>query len=87
MKLKDGFILRQIGAQHIVVPVGAQTVDFDCMLTLNGTGALLWQKLQEECTEEELVAALLAEYDVSDDTARADVARFVGSLQEAALLR
>ena len=86
MKLKDGFVLRRIGGHHIVVPIGAQTVDFNCMLTLNDTGAFLWQKLQEEITEEALTAALLEEYDVTEDAARADVARFIDSLREAALL-
>lgn len=85
MKLKDGFVLRQIGGHHIVVPIGVQTVDFNCMLTLNETGAFLWQQLQEECTQEQLITALLEEYDVSEQTARADVAKFVESLRQSEL--
>lgn len=86
MKLKNGFVLRQIGGHYIVVPIGVQTVDFNCMLTLNDTGACLWRHLQEDCTQEQLVAALLEEYDVTEETARTDVAKFVENLRQTELL-
>ncbi len=86
MKLKSGFVLRSVGGHSVVVPVGAQTVDFNCMITLNDTGAFLWQQLQEERSVQELVAALLAEYEVDAVTAEADVTRFVEKLQQAELL-
>lgn len=86
MKLKDGFLLRQVGGNHIVVPVGAQTVDFRCIITLNETGAVMWEKLKNECTQKDLVDALLAEYDVTEEIAAADVVAFVNALQEKKLL-
>ncbi len=86
MKLKDGFVLRTVGTNHLVVPVGAQTVDFRCLITLNETGAFLWQQLQQERQAEELTAALLEEYEVSAEQAAADVAAFAAKLQEAGLL-
>ncbi len=86
MKLKDGFVLRRVGGHSIVVPVGAQTVDFTCMITLNDTGAFLWQQLQDERTAQELVQALLEEYEVEPAVAEADVARFIEKLQQAELL-
>ncbi len=86
MKLKSGFILRNVAGHSIVVPVGAQTVDFNCMITLNDTGAFLWQQLQEERSMQELTDALLAEYEVDTATAEADVASFVEQLQQAELL-
>ena len=86
MKIKEGFILRTVGGNHIVVPVGAQTVDFRGIITLNETGVFLWNLLQEDCTEEQLTEALLAEYDVAADVAAADVSRFAESLRQADLL-
>ena len=86
MKLKSGFVLKTVGDNHIVVPVGAQTVDFRCMITLNETGAFLWKLLETEQTEETLVAALLEEYDVTKDRAAADVAAFLTSLRDGSLL-
>ena len=79
MKMKDGFLLRQVAGQTVVLPVGGD-LDLNMMITLNDTGAFLWEKLQEETDEAALVAALLAEYDVDEDTARSAVAAFVEKL-------
>lgn len=86
MKIKEGFLLRQVGGNNIVVPVGAQAVDFRCIITLNEVGAFLWQKLAVDATVADLVAALLAEYDVTAAIATADVERFVANLREKNLL-
>ena len=86
MKIKDGFLLRQVGGNHVVVPVGAQSVDFRCLITLNEVSAFLWKQLAADSTVESLVAALLAEYDVTADIATVDVERFVANLREKNLL-
>ena len=80
MKLKDGFILRQVAGKTVVLPCD-ETLDLNMMITLNGTGAFLWEMLQEEITQEALVAALLGEYDVDEETAKASVAAFVEKLK------
>lgn len=56
------------------------------MIRLNDTGAFLWEQLGADTTEDVLVRALLAEYAVDEDTARADVAVFLGKLRDADLL-
>ncbi len=87
MKLKAGFVLRQVAGSYVVVAVGLQTLDFKGMIRLNETGAFLWKQLAEnECTEESLVTAMTNEYDVDDNTAASDVGAFVKSLREADLL-
>ena len=80
MKLKDGFLLREIAGQTVVLPVSGD-LDLNMMITLNGTGAFLWEHLQKETTEEALVAELLKEYDVDEATAAASVAAFVQKLR------
>ena len=86
MKIKNGFVLRSVGGHSIVVPVGAQTIDLNCMITLNDTGAFLWQRLQQDCTAQELTEALLAEYEIETAVAEADVAGFIEKLEQAELL-
>ncbi len=86
MKIKEGFVLKTVGDNHIVVPVGARTVDFRCMITLNETGAFLWKQLGENCDEAALQKALLAEYDVTAELAEKDIAAFVEKLRESDLL-
>lgn len=86
MKIKEGFLLRQVGDNHIVVPVGTQMVDFRCIITLNETGAFIWKQLQTPCTKEDIVSALLAEYDVPAELAAADVDVYLTALREKDLL-
>ena len=86
MKIKEGFLLKEIAGSYVVVPVGEKLVDFQMMVTLNETGAFLWEKLANDTTEEELVAALLGEYDVDEQTAKADVSEFIKTLNEKEIL-
>ena len=81
MKLKDGFILRSVAGQSVVLPTGGD-LDLNMMITLNDTGAFLWEKLENETNEAELVTALLAEYDVDQETAEKAVAAFVKKLED-----
>ena len=81
MKLKDGFILREVAGQTVVLPVGGD-LDLNMMITLNETGAFLWKRLENENDEAGLVAALLAEYDVDEATAKTAVEGFVAKLNE-----
>lgn len=86
MRIKKGFLLRKVLEDYVVVPVGAGSLDFDGMVTLNETGAFLWEALAEEKTEEELVEALTEQYEVTREQAQASTARFVRKLQEADFL-
>ena len=81
MKLKDDFILRQVAGQTVVLPTGGE-LDLNMMITLNETGAFLWEHLQSETDEAALVAALLGEYDVDEATAKKAVENFVAKLRE-----
>ena len=81
MKMKEGFLLREVAGQTVVLPIGAD-MDMNMMITLNETGAFLWEKLQEETDEAGLVNALLAEYDVDEATAKQAVENFVAKLSD-----
>ncbi len=81
MKLKEGFVLRDVAGSCVVVPTGAD-INFNGMISLNDTGKTLWQRLQTEATVDDLIAALTAEYDVDADTARAGAERFIEKLRQ-----
>lgn len=81
MKLKDGFILRTVAGQTVVLPTG-DDLDLNMMITLNDTGAFLWQQLQNPADEAQLTAALMKEYDVDPERAARAVADFVKKLHE-----
>jgi hypothetical protein len=55
-------------------------------LGANEAGALLWQKLVEGTTHDELESVLTTEYGIDAATAEADVDRFLAELTSAGLL-
>ena len=80
MKIKKGFVVREVGGETVVVPVGAMSKTFHGMINLNETGAFLWSFFQTEHSVEEGVKALLGEYDVDEEIAKLDVEKFVATL-------
>lgn len=80
MRIKEGYILREVAGNNIVVAVGGESVNFDGIKTLNETGTFLWRNIEKGMDEEKLVKALLDEYEVDEKTAKADVAEFVSLL-------
>ena len=70
----------------MVIPIGEQSVDFQAMITLNETGAFLWEKLQEEMSEEQLVCALTDVYEVGKEIAEGDVRKFLSILRRKNIL-
>ena len=87
MKLKDGFVLEEVGGTFIAVAVGQRAEEFKIMIKLNSTGAFLWKTMaQRNVTEGDLLRELLASYSVSEDIARRDVAAFVKTLSDGGLL-
>lgn len=86
MKIKEGFVIKNIAGTNVVVPLGSNTVSFRAIITLNESGAFIWKQLETERTEDQLVTALINEYDIDEATARADIKELIGKMQEAELL-
>ena len=80
MKIKEGFVLEEVGGTYLAVAVGAMAGSFNGMVRLNGTGAFLWNLLSEgEKTREELVKELVKTY---DDVTEKDVLPGVIAFEE-----
>ena len=86
MKIKKGFVVRKVGNEHVVVPVGELSKTFHGMINLNETGAFLWNFFTTEHTVDEAVAALCAEYEVEEERARADAEKFAEVLTQSAFV-
>ncbi len=86
MKIKDGFMLREVAGQWVVIPLGERVVEFNGIMTLSESGALLWKQMEQNITEEELLKVILAEYSVDEETAREDISEFIKKINTAGLL-
>jgi hypothetical protein len=86
MKIKEGFMLKQVCEEFMVVPVGAASVDFKSVIRLNETGAFLWNLLEKGATKEDMLKDILDEYDVSAEIASADIDTFILKLTDAGII-
>ncbi len=85
MKIKEGFILRNVAGNNVVVPIGQATIDFNGMMSLNETGAFLFEKMLKGTTREELIEALKKEYEIEEALARKDVDDFIAKVESEGL--
>ena len=87
MRIKKAFTIQKVGGSWIAVAVGETSKTFHGMVRLNETGAFLWKKMTEaDRTVDELVDALLAEYEVDRETATRDVENLVNQFRESGIL-
>lgn len=75
MRIKNGFVMRQVCGKNVIVGEGLEAIDFGKLLSLNETAAWLWNEAQSQgdFTVESLADKLCEEYDVAPDAARQDV--------------
>lgn len=83
MRIKDGFILRTICGENVVVGEGLAQVNFNKLLSLNTSAAWLWEQVKgKDFTVEDLATLLQEKYDVSADVALADSQKLADSWKE-----
>ena len=81
MKIKDGFMIREVAGSYVVVPVGKRADEFNGMVHLNETGAFFWNIAEKGCTREELIKEGLDVYEVSRELITKDVDKFINILK------
>ena len=82
MKIKSGFILRDVAGKTFVVATGELSKKFKGMITLNETGKFIWNLLVNDITKEEIVNKMLEVYEgVDRATVENDVDNFVDKLK------
>lgn len=86
MRIVPGFILREIAGQIVAIPSGESAHKLSGLVALNGTGRFLFELLQTEQTEADLVRAMQQAYEVDVATAKQDVAEFLAILRDSQLL-
>lgn len=87
MKIKEGFKMRKLGREHIVVAEGSGLVNFNKMVSFNDTAAYLWEALSgKEFAVEDIRQLILDRYEVDERTADADAAKLARDWAEAGLI-
>ena len=86
MKIKDGFLLRNVVDEYIVMPTGENIAKFDGAVVLNEVSAFVFEKMKNPVSKEDLLIAVLNEFDVDEATAKADLDALIENLTEMGLI-
>lgn len=80
MKAKPGFILRNVVDEYILMPTGDNIGQFNGTVLLNDVSAFVWEKLQNPVSKEDLLKAVLDEFEVQRAVAAADLDTLIETL-------
>lgn len=87
MKIKNGFELRDVCGENVIIAHGVENIDFTKVISLNESAALIWKQVEgRNFTEEDMVKILLDEYEVEEQQAREDVKQLLDSWMKAGLV-
>ena len=87
MKFKNGYRLRSLGQEFILVAEGLDAVDFSRMISMNESAAFLWKEVEGKDFDAEMLTALLTDnYDIDRETAQNDVTALLESWSAAGLI-
>lgn len=86
MRIKNGFVLRDVAGQTMVVATGEASKEFHGLIKLNPTAKDIWLWLSDGKSESEIVALLCEKYDVSTDKAQADLKAMLDKMDKAGFL-
>lgn len=75
-------VTRKTGNEYVLVPVANNIADMNSVYTLNETGAFIWEQIDGKKTTGEIIAAVVAEYNIDNETAAKDVDDFIGNMKK-----
>lgn len=86
MKMNEGFVMREVAGQYVVIAIGEASKKFHGMIKLNGTGKDIWEGIQNGLSEKQIVENLMEKYQVEKAEVETDVKEFVGQMKDIGIL-
>lgn len=86
MKIKEGYLIREIAGCHMVVPIGERVIEFKGIMTLNDTASFIWKRMSNDVTYDQILSAVLDEYEIDESTAKDDLDDFLKKARENGVL-
>lgn len=75
-------VYRVIAGEAILIPITRETQGAGRMLTLNETGAFVWERLDGKRRLEDILGEILEDYEVEEESARRDLLELISTLKE-----
>lgn len=82
MKIKKGFVVREVAGEIVAVPTGKLLEELQEVITLTHSAKFVWELLQEDRTIEEITNRVVEKYKIDPEKAKSDVEKFIKILQQ-----
>ena len=86
MKLSKEFVLRNFADKYIAVTVNDSADEQNAFITLNKSGAFVWELLQNEISYDDILSEIIKKYDIDANTAKSDLDEFLAAARKAGML-
>ena len=86
MRIKDGYILKEVAGSKVVMAIGAESNNFRGIITFNEVGAEVFTMLDGSNSVEKIIGTISEKYDVSTEIVREDVVSLIGKMKEHGLI-
>lgn len=86
MKIKDGYILKKVAGENIVIATGEERLSFNGIITFNEVGAEVFARLDGTRTQEEIVDEIASVYNVPREVISADINKLIEKMKNHGLL-
>lgn len=86
MKAKLGFVLRKIANEYMLMPIDQKIGEYRGAVLLNRLSAFVWEQLQEKKSREELLSAVLEQFEVEKAEAASDLDALLEQLKQLELI-
>lgn len=87
MKTKDGFHLRTVCGENMIIPEGKENIDFSSIISMNESSAYLWKNISgKDFNADDLAQLLTKEYEVDYDKALKDCEALISQWKEAGII-
>ena len=81
MTIREGFVLKEVAGNYVIIAIGDDVLDFNDIITVNEIGALIWNNMIENKSKGEIISVILSEYDIDEKTASEDFDTFINQLK------
>jgi len=86
LKIKEGFVLREVMGNNVIIAVGAASRDFRGMVQLNESAAKIWSYIGKGYSKEQIVDAMLEQYNAERELIETDVQKSIDMFLENGLI-
>jgi methyltransferase-like protein len=83
----ESIVTRKTGNEYVLVPVTNNIADMNSVYTLNETGAFIWELIDGEKNVEDLIQAVISEYNIDREIATTDVLTFIDNMSEYLIIK